>query len=118
MKLASISNGASFNLKRSLFALLYKQNREGCVIDNSLFEASVTHVISLEINILSAYFWKIVMGDRCFAKNKHVCSCIPNKLAASSLSSTLSSLLRSLPLASSWCKVTSFVKEKLKTKSF
>ena len=65
MKLLSITNEACFNLKRSLFALLYKQNREGypqnregCVIDNSLFEASVTHVISLEINILSAYFLK------------------------------------------------------------
>ena len=87
MKLASISNGASFNLKRSLFVLLYKQNRdgypqkrEGCVMDKSPFEASVTHVISLEINILSAYFEKIVMGDRCFAKNKHVCSGIPINL--------------------------------------
>lgn len=108
MKLASITNGASFNLKRSLFVLLYKQNREGCpqkrdgcVMDKSPFEASVTHVISLEINILSAYFWKIVMGDRCFAKNKYVCSCMLDELAASSLSSTPSSLLRSLPSVSS-----------------
>lgn len=50
------------------------------VMDKSPFKASVTHVISLEINILSAYFWKIVMGDRCFAKNKHVCLDIPINL--------------------------------------
>ena len=111
MKLASISKEA--------FLLYYisKIVRDAWWI-NPLFEASVTHVISLEINILSAYFWKIVMGDRWFAKNMHVCSCIPNKLAASSLSSISSSLLRSLHSASSLYKVMSFVKEKLKTKSF
>ena len=85
MKLLSIANEASFNLKRSQFQsqtepvliskeafLLYfiskivrdtpKIVRDARWI-NPLFEASVTHIISLEINILSTYFLEIVMGD-------------------------------------------------------
>ena len=66
------------------------QNREGCVMDKSHFEASVTHVISLEINILSAYFWKIVMGDRCFAKINTYAHAFPKNLLRSLLSASFS----------------------------
>ena len=76
MKSIAMTNEACFDRKLSIFAIYYdrnregwSRNREGCVMDKSPFSCIYHAEYSLYINTLKAFFQKIVMGDRWFAKN-------------------------------------------------
>ena len=76
MKSIAMTNEACFDRKLSIFAIYYDRNREGwsrdrdgCVMDKSPFSCIYHAEYSLYINTLKAFFQKIVMGDRWFAKN-------------------------------------------------
>ena len=76
MKPITMTNEACFNSKRSFFAIYHgpnregwSRNREGCVMDKSPFSSIYHAEYSLYTNTLKAFFRKIVMGDRWFAKN-------------------------------------------------
>ena len=68
MKPIAMADEAYFNGQRSFFAIHHGQNREGCVMDKSPFSSIYHAEYSLYINTLKAFFRKIVMGDRWFAK--------------------------------------------------
>ena len=59
-----MTNEACFDRKLSIFAIYYDRNREGRVMDKSPFSSIYHAEYSLYINILKAFFQKIVMGDR------------------------------------------------------